>query len=319
MTLVSDEPVSTGRGRAFALMAGAVAVGSVSFTLIELVLRDLTPNALAAGRVVASAIAFITVVTLQPRRRRSIEPRDRVRVVLCGLGGSAGFHLLFSAGQDRVTVAVSAVVLGTMPAMVAALEWLFLHHRLTRSHAVGLVLSVLGIVVISWGAGGSGGDGSSTPLGIALVAASTLVWASVTVATRSVADRYDAWWLNTPGTVLGAIVMLVVVAPRAGGFSGLSVGGWLMVVWLGAVGSAFVYAALTGAMQVLSATTTASLATLVTPVSILVAWVVLDETPTVASVVGSAVVVVGVVFVTREGPGSISVREVATVGANPDR
>lgn len=296
-------------------MAGAVAVGSVSFTLIELVLRDLTPNALAAGRVVVSAIAFVTVVALQPRRRRAIEPRDRVRVVLCGLGGSAGFHLLFSAGQDRVTVAVSAVVLGTMPAMVAALEWLFLHHRLTRSHAVGLALSVLGIVVISWG---SGGDESSTPLGIVLVAASTLVWASVTVATRSVAVRYDAWWLNTPGTVLGAAVMLVVVAPRAGEFSGMSVGVWLMVVWLGAVGSAFVYAALTGAMQVLSATTTASLATLVTPVSIVVAWVVLDELPTVASVVGSAVVVVGVVFVTREEPGPAPVRQVATAGANPD-
>ena len=207
---MGDAAMNSGRGRAFALMAGAVAVGSVSFTLIELVLRDLTPNALAAGRVVVSAIAFVTVVAVQPWRRREIDPRDRVRVVLCGLGGSAGFHLLFSAGQDRVTVAVSAVVLGTMPAMVAALEWLFLRHRLTRSHAVGLVLSVLGIVVISWG---SGGDGSSTPLGIVLVAASTLVWASVTVATRSVADRYDAWWLNTPGTVLGALVMLVVARP----------------------------------------------------------------------------------------------------------
>lgn len=297
-------------------MGAAVTVGSVSFTLIELVLRTLSPTAMAAGRVVVSALAFVTIVTVQPSRRRPIQRRDRTRLVLCGLGGSAGFHLLFSAGQDRVTVAVSAVVLGTMPAMVAALEWVFLRHRLTRSHAVGLALSVLGIVVISWG---SGGDGSSTPLGIVLVAASTLVWASVTVATRSVADRYDAWWLNTPGTVLGALVMLVVVAPRAGEFGSLSLGGWLMVVWLGAVGSAFVYAALTGAMQVLSATTTASLATLVTPVSIVVAWVVLDEPPTVASVVGSAVVVVGVVFVTREGPGPVPVRQVATTAANSDR
>lgn len=278
-------------------MAGAVGVGSVSFTLIELVLRDLSPTAMAAARVVVSALAFVAIVAAQPRRRRPIDPADRTRLVLCGLGGSAGFHLLFSAGQDRVTVAVSAVVLGTMPAMVAAGEWLFLHHRLTRSHAVGLVLSVLGIVVISWG---TGGDGASTPLGIALVAASTLVWAAVTVATRSVADRYDAWWLNTPGTVLGALVMLVVVAPSADEFGGLSVGVWLMIVWLGAVGSAFVYAALTSAMQVLSATTTASLATLVTPVSIVVAWAVLDEPPTVQAVIGSAVVVTGVVLVTRE-------------------
>jgi drug/metabolite transporter, DME family len=280
-------------------MAAAIGVGSVSFTLIELVLRELPPTSMAAARVVISAIAFVTIVSAQPRRRRPIEPGDRVRVTLCGLGGSAGFHLLFSAGQDRVTVAVSAVVLGTMPAMVAAGEWLFLRQRLTRAAAVGLLLSLLGIVVISWGAGH---DGRTSISGIVLVGGATIVWAGVTVATRSVADRYDPWWLNTPGTVLGALVMLAIAAPAAHDFGGLSPKVWVMLIWLGAVGSAFVYAALTGAMRVLSATTTASLASLVTPVSMLVAWVVLHETPTASTVIGSVAVVTGVVFVTSGPP-----------------
>ena len=154
-------------------MGAVIAVGSTSFTLIEIVLRHLSPSAMAAGRVIFSAIAFVAIVSAQPRRRTRVEPGDRLRMVLCGLGGSAGFHLLFSAGQDRVTVAVSAVVLGTMPAMVALAEWLLLGQRLIRPHLIGVVLSVLGIVVISWGAGD---DGTSTVLGIALVGGATVVW-----------------------------------------------------------------------------------------------------------------------------------------------
>ncbi|MFN8021261.1 MAG: DMT family transporter [Acidimicrobiales bacterium] len=286
----------TPRARALAIMFAAVAVGSCSFTLIDLVLRHLSPSSLAAGRVVFSALAFVAVVVAQPHRRTPIARGDRLRVVLCGLGGSAGFHLLYSAGQHRASVAASAVVLGTMPAMTAIGEWAFLGHRLTRRQMVGVVCSVLGIVIISWGAS----SGQSTSLvGIVLVAAATLVWSAVTVATRSVADRYDSWWLNTPGTVLGALVMLVVASGDVHEFASLPARDWLLLAWLGAVSSAFIYAALAMAMQALPATSVASLGTLVTPIGIGVAWAVLDQPPSAAAAAGSAVVVLGVVLVTR--------------------
>ena len=280
-------------------MFAAIAVGSWSFTLIDVVLRHLSPSSVAAGRVVFSALAFVAVVVAQPRRRTTIASGDRLRVVLCGLGGSAGFHLLYSAGQHRASVASAAVVLGTMPAMTALGEWAFLHHRLDRRHAFGVVCSVAGIVIISWGAGGGDANGSGSLIGIVLVASATLVWSAVTVATRSVAGRYDAWWLNTPGTVLGALVMLGVAAGDVDGFTSLPWRDWMLLVWLGAVSSAFIYAALASAMQALSATTVASLGTLVTPLGIGVAWVALDQPPTAAAVAGSAVVVLGVALVTR--------------------
>jgi DME family drug/metabolite transporter len=284
------------RRGALLTMALAVAVGSVSFTLIKLVLRDLSPLSLAAGRVVFSAMAFTSIVVAQPRRRRRIEPQDRFRVLLCGFGGSAGFHVLFSWGQSRVSVAVSAVVLATMPAMVALGEVLFLRHRLSRLNLFGLALSLAGVVVISLRSGG----GRSTMLGVLAVAGATLVWSAVTVATRSLASRYDPWWLNTPGTILGAIVMLALTVARRGEFTHLPAHIWIYLVWLGAVGSAFIYAALAHSMRVLSATTTSSLSTLVTPAGIIVAWIGLGERPSIAAVIGGTVAVVGVVVVTRD-------------------
>jgi DME family drug/metabolite transporter len=294
------DTTASARRTALAFMFGVIAVSSVSFTLIKVVLRDLSPLSLAAGRVVFSACTFTAVVSAQGWRRTPIAPTDRWRVVLCGLGGSAAFHVLYSWGQSRVSVAVSAVVLGAMPALVALGERIFLRHRLTAMQIGGLALSVAGIAIIS---SGDGGGVSSTAVGIAAVAAATVVWAAVTVGTRSLVGRYDPWWLNAPGTVLGAVIMAALTAPRWREFADLPALSWLYVFWLGAAGSAFIYAGLGRAMKVLPATTAASLNSLVTPISIVIAWSALGERPTRAAVVGAAAVVAGVVLVsTMPGP-----------------
>ncbi|GEM_PF-1398469 len=292
----ADVPTSPTSGRRGALLAlaGAICVGGLAFTQIKLVLEHVSPLVMAAGRVGFSAIAFLLVVTVQPHRRRRIEPRDRWAVLACGLGGSAGFHLLYSWGQQRVSVGIGAVVLGTMPVLVAAGEVTFLRHRLGLTQVLGLVLSVVGVTVMSWGPGA--GD-VSVP-GLLAVVAATVVWSGVAVTTRSLGGRYDPWWLNTPGTLVGAVVMLVLVAPHRHELGALPGSGWFHLVWLGVVGSAFLYAALARTMADLSATTTASLSTVVTPLGVVVAWAGLGDRPTPAVVVGGVVVVVGALLVT---------------------
>ncbi|MCU1366957.1 MAG: eamA-like transporter family protein [Ilumatobacteraceae bacterium] len=290
----SPEVAPEARRGALLTMALAVAVGSVSFTMIKLVLRDISPLALAAGRVVFSASAFLMIVIAQPQRRRPIAREDRVRVLFCGLGGSAGFHLLFSWGQDHVSVAVAAVVLATMPAMVALGEVIFMSHRLSARQIAGLLLSLVGVAVISLQSSG----GRSTLLGILAVAGATVVWAAVTSTTRSLADRYDPWWLNTPGTVLGALVMIALALPHAREYGHLAGPSWAYLIWLGMVGSAFIYAALAHAMKSLSATVTSSLSTLVTPVGVIVAWIGLGERPGLITVAGGTIAVLGVGLVT---------------------
>ena len=242
--LVYLVPTTASRRWAGVMLGAAIAVGSVAFTLIKIVLRDLSPLTLAAGRVVFSAATFIAVVAAQPNRRRPVARGDRVRVLACGLGGSAGFHLLFSWGQDHVPVAAAAIVLGTMPALVALGEVIVLGHRLSRRAFVGLGLSLAGVAAISWRLDGH--DQSTSFVGLAAVAGATLMCAAVTVITRSLGGRYDAWWLNTPGTVVGAVVMMVAAAPRASEFGRLPWSSWVWLVWLGSVSSAFVYAAMAG-------------------------------------------------------------------------
>jgi drug/metabolite transporter (DMT)-like permease len=79
----------------------------------------------------------------------------------------------------------------------------------------------------------------------------------------------------------------------------MSLKAWIAVIWLGSASSAFIYFAMARVMTVISATTTASISTVVTPTSVIVAWVILGNAPTVTEVLGGLVVIAGVVLVTQ--------------------
>jgi drug/metabolite transporter (DMT)-like permease len=282
----------------------SIAVGSVSYTFVQVALRELSPLALACGRVVVSAITFGLVVMFQPSLRTPVRRGDRWKLLFCGFGGSAVFHLLFNWGQHQVSIAVASVIMATYPVLTALGEVLFLRHRLHPVQMVGLTLSTVGCIVI--GATSEGSGGASPVLGAVTVLLAAVVWAAVTVITRGFHGRYDAWWLNTPGTLLGAVFMLAVAAPDLHEYGSLSIKGWLVVIWLGSASSAFIYYALARVMTVVSATTATSVSTAVTPLSVIVAWVWLSQAPTWLEAIGGAVVVAGVVLVTSRATADVA-------------
>jgi drug/metabolite transporter (DMT)-like permease len=292
---VSSEVGSSQRRSAYLLLAVNIAIGSVSFTLVQLSLKQLTPLALAAGRVVVSALMFMAVVMRWPTMRTPILRADRWRVFVIGFVGSAVFHLLFNWGQHHVSVAIAAVIMATYPVMTTVGEVIFLGYRLRRLQVIGVMLSTLGCIVIGLANGIDGGGGSVW--GAVVVALAALSWAAVTIITRDIGERYNSWWLNTPGTVAGAVFMLIVAAPDLHQYAHLSWRVWLAVIWLGSASSAFIYYSLAKVMTVLSATTTSAITTVVTPTSVLVAWLVLGDAPTLVDALGGLVVIGGVILV----------------------
>jgi drug/metabolite transporter (DMT)-like permease len=239
---------------------------------------------------------FLLVVSIGRGHRSPVARGDRLLLVLAGLGGSMGFHLVLNAGYPHVSVAVAAVIMATTPVLVAVGEVVFLHHRLTHRQVVGLLLTLVGCALIGLM---SDGGGDTTLVGVLLVLAAAALWAAVTVATRSITDKYDPWWLNTPGTVLGAVLMVAFRPSVVGELVDVSWKGLLATLWLGTASSAFIYYVYARVMRELPATVTMSIGTIVTPLGVLVGWVWLGSPPTLVEVIGGAIVIFGVVLVTR--------------------
>jgi drug/metabolite transporter (DMT)-like permease len=311
MTSTAAAKRTTTPSVAASLLATNIAIGSVSFTLVALSLEELSPLSLATGRVVVSALTFAAVVLARPQLRRPIARGDRLKVFYCGFAGSVAFHVLFQWGQQRVTVAVAAVTMATYPVLTSLGEVVFLRYRLRAAQAAGVICAVLGCVLIALAS--SDAAGTVSLLGVLAIAGASVSWAGVTVITRGLGDRYDSWWLNAPGTVVGGFAMLAISAPRLHEFADLSFQGWLAVVWLGSASSAFIYFSLAKVLTVISATTTTAITSVVTPMSIVVAWAVLGQRPSGVELVGAAVVVAGVVLATRSGGELAGARSRATV------
>ena len=85
---------------------------------------------------------------------------------------------LYFFAVERMNAGISTVFFYLYPAMVAAINLVVFHERLTVSVAVALVLSIMGLVLIS---GIIGGELKLDPLGLVFALASALAFAIYTV------------------------------------------------------------------------------------------------------------------------------------------
>ena len=127
-----------------------------------------------------------------------------------GLGGGVGTLALYrglAAGDMAVTATLSAVIAAVVPALVG----IALGNRLTSPAAVGIVVALPAIALVSWAPGGArGARRSSTLCGLIAGCGFALLF----IAVDRAGTRSGAWPL-----LPGQSVALLVVAP--GALSGL--------------------------------------------------------------------------------------------------
>lgn len=207
-------PSTVSRYRNFAGFLVLSAVWGSSFVAAKVGLTDLGPVLLAAFRfdlVALLMVAYAAVATDRWRPRGRAEWRE---VAVSGVTFVAIHHALLFAGQQYVTAGVAAVVVSSIPVLVAGLSRALLpSERLSLQGALGLLFGLLGVVAVARP------DPSNllatNVVGIALVFGSAAGWAIGAVLlerdrTTLPAPTMQAWMM-----VVGA-PLLHLAAPFAG-------------------------------------------------------------------------------------------------------
>src|SRR5947199_2181601 len=165
--------------RTFAALIGAWLLWGTTGPLCKLALHWLPPGWLTFVRfAVAAAI-------LLPAARHQLRAAFRPAVLASGALGYGGSVLLQNAGITRTSVTHAALLIGSVPVMVAVIAAVW-QRAVARPVAwAGFALALAGVGLVT---GGHGGGASAA--GDALVLASLLVSAAFTVAqTRLLAGR----------------------------------------------------------------------------------------------------------------------------------
>ncbi|MGC4988203.1 EamA family transporter [Nocardia salmonicida] len=241
-------------------------------------------------------------------------PRPAVRthwLLLYGTGfGILQFAFLFTAMRTGMPTGLASLVLQSSAPFTVVLGAVLLRERLRPVQMAGLAVAVLGMVVI-----GADRMADATLLPVLLTLAGGLGWAFGNIGARQAgADSpgYNPMHLTLWMSVVPVLPMLALSMVVEGPGTGFrAIGAAFSVDGLPALAALAYIAVLatvcgsglwTYLMSRYPAGTVAPLSLLVPVVGIAAAWAVLDEQPSVAALVGGAIVIAGA-FAATTGRG----------------
>lgn len=276
---------------AWAALAGTVLIWAYSWVVMKQALTWAGPFDFAALRYLFGAVVLFAALLAS---RQSLRPPPLLPTVLIGLCQTAAFQgleqwALVDGGAGHV-----AVLAYSMPFWAVLLAWPLLGETPSARHWLGLALAALGLLCIlePW-------QGLGSPFSTALALAGGAAWAAGTVLSKRLFQRHavsalalTSWQMLIGALALGSVALWVPSRP---------------IVWNWAFTGALVYSAVMASsvawglwLVVLKRlpTTVASLSSLGVPVvSVLLAWLILDERPDAMEWLGIALVLAGLVAV----------------------
>ncbi|WP_063055235.1 EamA family transporter [Nocardia salmonicida] len=280
-----------------------VVLWGLNFLAIRIGLDHFPPFFFVALRF---AVIAIPVLIFIPR------PAVRTRwLLLYGTGfGILQFAFLFTAMRTGMPTGLASLVLQSSAPFTVVLGAVLLRERLRPLQMAGLAVAVLGMVVI-----GADRMASATLLPVLLTLAGGLGWAFGNIGARQAgADSpgYNPMHLTLWMSVVPVLPMLALSMVVEGPGTGFrAIGATFSADGLPALAALAYIAVLatvcgsglwTYLMSRYPAGTVAPLSLLVPVVGIAAAWAVLDEQPSVAALVGGAIVIAGA-FAATTGRG----------------
>lgn len=286
----------------WALFVGISLIWGASFLLIAEALESLTPGMVTFGRVSLGAVT-LWILRLVLNRGQRIEPADRARVGMLGVLWVAVPFTLFPLAQQWINSAVTGLLNGATPVLVALVSVTLVRVAPRGRQLVGLLAGFAGIVLISLGAAG---DGTSQARGVLLVLAATLCYGFAINIAPPLQAKYGSIVLMS--SVLG--VATVLVLPYA--FVDLGDNEWqtsslLAVATLGAVGTGLAYWIMSSLVGRVGSIRASFITYVIPVVSLLLGVWLRDDTVTGLALLGTPITLAGAFLASRRS-GSAPIR-----------
>jgi drug/metabolite transporter (DMT)-like permease len=286
------------------------------------VLRELSPATITVSRFGIGLIVIFFLIG--PERARSAFAKDRLlSVAVLGFFGIALHQWLQANGLKTAQATVGSWIVATIPVFVAILGRVILGEILGLVRSLGIGVAGIGVlIVIGQGNPLSIIEGHIGSIGDLLFVLSALNWAVFTVISRGriirqkiqAAENINAYKNDVSGSVEDPLGLMFVVMFFGWLFSLLWLvadGGWrgllalqtesvLSLLFLGIASSGLAYAFWYGGLQKIQASRAGVFLYIEPFVTAILAWPILGEKMTTATILGGATILIGVWLVNRE-------------------
>ena len=257
-----------------------------AYPVVRLALPFFAPVPLAAARYMVAAC--LVVCWLCVKRPTLPRLKDIPRFLACGGIGIALYNILFNTGEQTVSAGAASLLLNTAPFLAAIAAVLFLNERLTVWGWLGSLISFTGVVIIGSGQPGGLGFGSGTTV----MLAAALCSATYYLLQRPLVTRYGALVTTAYILLIGAGLLLPWLPSAINTHNGWQA--WALVGVLGVFPSILGYGAWAHVVGQVGVARSSGLLYLLSPTTLLLAFVLVREVPNLRTLIGGCIVMAGV-------------------------
>jgi len=249
----------------------------------------LPSDVIAFGRGIMGGVFLLLV--LRVRRERfawdRIAKKDFLMLVISGIMIGFNWILLFEA-YNYTTVAVATLCYYMQPVIVIALSPVILREKLPAKQVLCIVISVIGMVLVSGVTGGTAEEGSR---GVILGLGAAVLYASVVLMNKYI--HVDAAFEKTIIQLFSAAAVMVPYMALTGTLRSydLSVPEMILFLVIGVVHTGIAYTMYFGSMEALPARTCALLSYVDPVTAVVLSALFLHEPMSVSGFVGAVLII----------------------------
>jgi drug/metabolite transporter (DMT)-like permease len=274
-------------------------IWGLNFSVTKSAFDQIPPLPFTAVRFIISGLLLWLVLRVVEGPAK-LPPGAFKLLVILGVVGNTCYQLAFTLGLAQTTASNSALILSTVPTVVALFAGALGLERITTRMWLGIALGTLGVILVITTRGVA--FDLRTLAGDLLTVLAVLFWAGYTVGLRRVPSGVSplrvttiTTFTGTPGLVLAGLPgVLRVDWPR------VSVDAWLALGYATVLSLVVAYLLWNRSVKKIGGTRTAIYMCLTPLVAVLGAWLLLGERPHPLQGVGAVLIITGVLL-TRTG------------------
>ena len=275
----------------------SISFWGVSFVSTKAVLEKLDPFSIIVLRFGIGALFLLLLLVLK-RIRLLVSIKYLRHLIILGILGVFVHQILQATALLTINASSAGWLISLSPIFTVILSILFLHEKMTITRAVGMVLAITGVLLVTSTRSGHSFQ-FSINIGFFLMIMSTLNWAVYSVLLKSLRIPYPPLLVTFYMSLIGLILTTPFII-RSRGWVSLSLLNhreWSHMLFLGVFVSGIAYWYWGKALEVLEASKV-SMFLYLEPVSTLVSAVLLlQEKVLFISVAGGIIIIIGVIIV----------------------
>jgi drug/metabolite transporter (DMT)-like permease len=254
-----------------------------------------TGGAVALGRLVVGTVLLGMVVLIG---RRWVWPnrREWIYIIVFGAAWFGGYNVALNIAEHTIDAGTTSMLVNIGPILIALGAGIFLREGIPKWLAIGAGVAFLGAIVI-W-IGTTGGK-VSLGVGVLWCLAAAVLYSVGVLFQKPALKRLPNAQVTWMGCVIGMLVTLPFAGQLVSGLSAAPVGGWLGILYLGAIPTSLAFSTWTYALSRMPAGQL-GISTYIVPVlAIALSLLFFGVVPAWLALVGGAICLVGVALSRR--------------------